>query len=143
MIYNHLYTHFVEDIEILLMVDEAQFDNFPQEFVKGSVSANIAQSKSMSNTSTPNQDNQISVAQYYNPVVAMVMVVVDGAIQITHIVKFTQGQGTRLLLGITTIKTHLQALTVEYSTPSIYYDAPWYPYSGASPHLQPTEYHPS
>ncbi|MCI93008.1 retrovirus-related pol polyprotein from transposon TNT 1-94, partial [Trifolium medium] len=50
MVYSRFETPTVEDVEALLLLQEVQFEKFRQELTNPSVSANVAQMESKSNS---------------------------------------------------------------------------------------------
>jgi hypothetical protein len=65
MVYSRLDTPTVEDIEALLMVQEAQFEKFQQELNNPSVSANLAQSEAKTDAESSNHENTEVGTEHY------------------------------------------------------------------------------
>jgi histone deacetylase 1/2 len=66
MIYSRFESPTVEDVEALLLLQEAQFEKFKQELSNPSVSANVAQSDAKSSDSVNDQDLPEMTIEHYN-----------------------------------------------------------------------------
>ncbi|MCI35565.1 retrovirus-related pol polyprotein from transposon TNT 1-94, partial [Trifolium medium] len=60
MVYSRLNTPTVDDVEALLLLQEAQFEKFRQELTNPSVSANVAQMENKSNNPMVDEEGQES-----------------------------------------------------------------------------------
>ncbi|CAJ2646763.1 unnamed protein product [Trifolium pratense] len=66
MVYSRFETPVVEEVEALLLLQEAQFEKFRQELANPSVSTNIAQMDTKSNSSNSNSDSNDFGTEHYN-----------------------------------------------------------------------------
>jgi histone deacetylase 1/2 len=66
MVYSHFVTPTVEDVEALLLLQEAQFEKFKQELNNPTVSANVAHSAAKTGGSTSESEGQDVGVEHYN-----------------------------------------------------------------------------
>ena len=66
MVYSRFDTPTVEDVEALLLLQEAQFEKFKQELTSPSVSANVAHTETNASDSNSEHESQELGTEHYN-----------------------------------------------------------------------------